>query len=158
MRSQAALERSILEFRVKTKDNLDTFIITFHSTFCFDHTSHHIVGATYTPQRARELRTSSICEGFCEIVQFDESSGYCHHEYPMKFRTSMHHLTRKPRYSQGSFTSSFENQRRREDPNFVPESKIETLQDVCSPRNWISKDSAFRELLNDALERRVTRT
>ena len=31
-----------LEYRVKTKDILDTFIITFHFTFCFDHTSHHI--------------------------------------------------------------------------------------------------------------------
>ena len=27
---------------MKTKDNLDTFIITFYSTFCFDHSSHHI--------------------------------------------------------------------------------------------------------------------
>ena len=34
----------------------------------------------------------------------------------------------------------------------MPESKLETLQDVCPPRTSISKDSAFREVLNDPLD------
>ena len=73
VRSQAALERS-MESRCTSyeRHSRDTFVITFPSTFCFDHTSHDMEVGSWpwcTRSRAQDHGVAEGCDGGSESGQ-----------------------------------------------------------------------------------------
>ena len=53
-------------FSVKTEDILNTFTITFHFSFCFDHVSHHTESICSRVATDRET-SMKTCEGVEDV-------------------------------------------------------------------------------------------